>query len=117
MTLTMMINWMIFVVSLVSLLVFIAKLFDSHEEESSSGEEFECGMESMHPTHTPMNMQFFMIGILFLIFDIEVVVMLPLIILSWNESAILIIMSMIAAILIIGMWMEIFMGSLYWKIH
>nr|QTA50549.1 NADH dehydrogenase subunit 3 [Wiebesia pumilae] len=40
---------------------------------------FECGMDAMSLSRQPFSMQFFMVTIVFLVFDVEISLMLPLI--------------------------------------
>jgi len=38
--------------------------------------QFECGFNRINPSHIPFSFQFFLISILFLIFDIEITIVL-----------------------------------------
>jgi len=42
------------------------------KKEKEKTTQFECGFNFMNPTHTPFSFQFFLIAVLFLIFDIEI---------------------------------------------
>nr|YP_009258847.1 NADH dehydrogenase subunit 3 [Libiocoris heissi]AFI54713.1 NADH dehydrogenase subunit 3 [Libiocoris heissi] len=78
---------------------------------------FECGFDPMSHPRTPFSIQFFIIALLFLIFDIEIAIMLPMIItmktssMWWTMT-----MSTFMIILIIGLVYEWKMGALQWAI-
>jgi len=38
--------------------------------------QFECGFRTINPSHVPFSFQFFLIAILFLIFDVEISIIL-----------------------------------------
>jgi NADH-ubiquinone oxidoreductase chain 3 len=46
---------------------------NSYVEKSN---QFECGFNSMSPSHIPFSFQFFLVAILFLIFDVEIRIVL-----------------------------------------
>nr|YP_002735076.1 NADH dehydrogenase subunit 3 [Riptortus pedestris]ABZ02118.1 NADH dehydrogenase subunit 3 [Riptortus pedestris] len=77
---------------------------------------FECGFDPKSSARTPFSLQFFLIAILFLIFDIEIAIILPMIITlkisnitSWMFTMIIFIM-----ILILGLYYEWKNGMLEW---
>nr|UPL65630.1 NADH dehydrogenase subunit 3 [Gralliclava horrens] len=77
---------------------------------------FECGFDPKSSARTPFSLQFFLIAILFLIFDIEIAIILPMIvtlktsnIMSWAVTMTLFIM-----ILIMGLYYEWKNGMLEW---
>nr|WRO45305.1 NADH dehydrogenase subunit 3 [Leptoglossus occidentalis] len=77
---------------------------------------FECGFDPKSSARTPFSLQFFLIAILFLIFDIEIAIILPMIItlkssniMSWALTMIVFI-----SILIIGLYYEWKNGMLEW---
>nr|YP_010310380.1 NADH dehydrogenase subunit 3 [Camptopus lateralis]UMY75915.1 NADH dehydrogenase subunit 3 [Camptopus lateralis] len=77
---------------------------------------FECGFDPKSSARTPFSLQFFLIAILFLIFDIEIAIILPMIItlktsniMSWMLTMMIFIM-----ILIIGLYYEWKNGMLDW---
>jgi len=45
------------------------KVENSYQEKSN---QFECGFNSISPSHIPFSFQFFLVAILFLIFDVEI---------------------------------------------
>nr|YP_009654764.1 NADH dehydrogenase subunit 3 [Cloresmus pulchellus]QCI09320.1 NADH dehydrogenase subunit 3 [Cloresmus pulchellus] len=77
---------------------------------------FECGFDPKSTARSPFSLQFFLIAILFLIFDIEIAIMLPMIItlkisniMSWATT-----MMIFITILIMGLYYEWKNGMLEW---
>ncbi|YP_009919182.1 NADH dehydrogenase subunit 3 (mitochondrion) [Rhodnius prolixus] len=77
---------------------------------------FECGFDPKSSSRMPFSIQFFLIAVLFLIFDIEIVIILPIILVTKTGSLIhwSITMSMFIAILISGLYHEWNNGVLEW---
>nr|AWI62656.1 NADH dehydrogenase subunit 3 [Epimeria cornigera] len=77
---------------------------------------FECGFDPNKKAHVPFSLRFFLIIIIFLVFDVEVVVILPLgIIPAIAPSYPMIITSVIIiTILILGLLHEWNQGALNW---
>nr|UCU06925.1 NADH dehydrogenase subunit 3 [Potamometra montandoni] len=78
---------------------------------------FECGFDPKSSARMPFSMQFFMIAIIFLIFDVEIIIILPTIkvmqmssLISWFMST-----SAFIIILIIGLYHEWNNGILEWS--
>nr|UJY96854.1 NADH dehydrogenase subunit 3 [Potamometra macrokosos] len=78
---------------------------------------FECGFDPKSSARMPFSMQFFMIAIIFLIFDVEIIIILPTIkivqmssMTSWFMST-----STFIIILIIGLYHEWNNGILEWS--
>nr|YP_009472966.1 NADH dehydrogenase subunit 3 [Neolethaeus assamensis]AST10197.1 NADH dehydrogenase subunit 3 [Neolethaeus assamensis] len=77
---------------------------------------FECGFDPMSSSRIPFSLQFFLIAILFLIFDIEIVIILPMImtmktsnLMTWSMTSSIFIMVLIA-----GLYYEWKNGMLEW---
>nr|QWX95658.1 NADH-ubiquinone oxidoreductase chain 3 [Acidomeria sordida] len=77
---------------------------------------FECGFDPKSSARTPFSLQFFLIAILFLIFDIEIAIILPMIItmktsniMSWALT-----MTVFISVLILGLYYEWKNGMLEW---
>nr|YP_009499533.1 NADH dehydrogenase subunit 3 [Aegosoma sinicum]ASL05647.1 NADH dehydrogenase subunit 3 [Aegosoma sinicum] len=106
---------MIFLISLalVILLNFISKKAFQDREKSSP---FECGFDPKTPARLPFSLQFFLIAVIFLIFDVEITLLLPMISsleLSnmFNYSSILM---FFLVILLVGLYHEWNQGALDW---
>nr|YP_009327760.1 NADH dehydrogenase subunit 3 [Asymmetricata circumdata]APB92611.1 NADH dehydrogenase subunit 3 [Asymmetricata circumdata] len=79
---------------------------------------FECGFDPKSSARMPFSLQFFLIAVIFLIFDIEITLLLPLIITMkitkiWSFS---IISSIFIFILIMGLYHEWNQGALNWAL-
>nr|YP_009472914.1 NADH dehydrogenase subunit 3 [Nabicula flavomarginata]AST10132.1 NADH dehydrogenase subunit 3 [Nabicula flavomarginata] len=79
---------------------------------------FECGFDPKSSSRMPFSIQFFLIAMLFLIFDIEIVIILPMVI-TLKYSVIYMWMSTVIVfmiILIVGLYHEWNNGVLEWAI-
>nr|QNH82847.1 NADH dehydrogenase subunit 3 [Dendroleon pantherinus] len=77
---------------------------------------FECGFDPKCSARMPFSLHFFLIAIIFLIFDVEIALLLPIIIImkwsnlsSWVMTSILFI-----SILLVGLYHEWNQGALEW---
>nr|APX39855.1 NADH dehydrogenase subunit 3 [Longitarsus tabidus] len=98
---------------LIMILNFISKKTFYDREKSSP---FECGFDPKTSARLPFSLHFFLITIIFLIFDVEITLLLPLILTMkisnmWNYSYIMIIF---ISILLIGLYHEWNQGALKW---
>nr|YP_009654777.1 NADH dehydrogenase subunit 3 [Molipteryx lunata]QCI09333.1 NADH dehydrogenase subunit 3 [Molipteryx lunata] len=104
---------MIVSLSLMIICTTISKMMIMDREKMTP---FECGFDPKSSARSPFSLQFFLIAILFLIFDIEIAIILPMIItmkvsnmMSWALTIILFIMT-----LIIGLYYEWKNNMLEW---
>nr|YP_010222569.1 NADH dehydrogenase subunit 3 [Hippotiscus dorsalis]UCC46019.1 NADH dehydrogenase subunit 3 [Hippotiscus dorsalis] len=77
---------------------------------------FECGFDPKSSARSPFSIQFFLIAVLFLIFDIEIAIMLPIILtmkFSMTKTWIMTV-TVFIMILIIGLYHEWKNGVLEW---
>nr|QLY90233.1 NADH dehydrogenase subunit 3 [Dicranomyia modesta] len=86
------------------------------DREKSS--PFECGFDPINSSRIPFSLRFFLIAIIFLIFDVEIALILPMImilntsnILMWTLTSIFFII-----ILLLGLYHEWNQGALEWNI-
>nr|YP_010988172.1 NADH dehydrogenase subunit 3 [Eunaticina papilla]WOP07014.1 NADH dehydrogenase subunit 3 [Eunaticina papilla] len=77
---------------------------------------FECGFDPVKSARLPFSLRFFLLAIIFLIFDVEIVLLFPVLIsMSMSFSVNMMICSFIfLMILIIGLFHEWNEGSLDW---
>nr|ASY98034.1 NADH dehydrogenase subunit 3 [Heterochaeta sp. JZ-2017] len=94
---------------------FLSKKLIENREKSSP---FECGFDPMSSSRLPFSLRFFLIAIIFLIFDVEIALIFPITIIpsysnimAWSITSILFIF-----ILLIGLYHEWNQGSLKWAL-
>nr|YP_010363304.1 NADH dehydrogenase subunit 3 [Cladiucha punctata]YP_010363330.1 NADH dehydrogenase subunit 3 [Cladiucha huangbki]QXG15719.1 NADH dehydrogenase subunit 3 [Cladiucha punctata]UJM44059.1 NADH dehydrogenase subunit 3 [Cladiucha huangbki] len=108
----MMILWMIsnFIMFLAS--IISKKSFFDREKNSP----FECGFDPKSKSRLPFSMRFFLISVIFLIFDVEIALMLPMtfIINISNILPWLFISIYFLIILLMGLYYEWNFGALNW---
>nr|AVJ52430.1 NADH dehydrogenase subunit 3 [Tetrarthria variegata] len=77
---------------------------------------FECGFDPMNSSRSPFSIQFFLIAVLFLIFDIEIAILLPIIITMKNVTYMWILTIIVfITVLIMGLYYEWNNGVLEWS--
>nr|WIW75309.1 NADH dehydrogenase subunit 3 [Mecostethus sp.] len=88
------------------------KLINDREKSSP----FECGFDPKSSARMPFSLQFFLIAVIFLIFDVEIALILPIVIIMktsnimmWTMSTMFFIM-----ILLMGLYYEWKQGALKW---
>nr|QAY81957.1 NADH dehydrogenase subunit 3 [Mimastra sp. REN-2018] len=102
---------------IIFLLVMILNLISKksfYDREKSS--PFECGFDPKMPARLPFSLHFFLIAIIFLIFDVEITLMLPLILMMNISNAInySMIVLFFILILLLGIYHEWKQGALDW---
>nr|AQM39855.1 NADH dehydrogenase subunit 3 [Tegra novaehollandiae viridinotata] len=105
-----------FLSSLLMLMSSTLSMKTIYDQEKSS--PFECGFDPKMSSRLPFSMHFFLISVIFLIFDVEIALLLPLIIiLQWSS---MISWSMLTLtfliILLMGLYHEWNQGALDWAI-
>nr|YP_009526701.1 NADH dehydrogenase subunit 3 [Cacoplistes rogenhoferi]AXY63904.1 NADH dehydrogenase subunit 3 [Cacoplistes rogenhoferi] len=102
---------------LTMMILFLSLIFSKKtilDREKSS--PFECGFDPISSARSPFSLQFFLIAVIFLIFDVEIAMILPVIVIfkfsnviTWVSTLTFFIM-----ILIFGLFHEWNQGSLNW---
>nr|YP_009050547.1 NADH dehydrogenase subunit 3 [Dysmicohermes ingens]AIG24336.1 NADH dehydrogenase subunit 3 [Dysmicohermes ingens] len=114
-------------ISILSLLIFLISLImmflstilskkSFMDREKSS--PFECGFDPMNSSRMPFSLQFFLIAVIFLIFDVEIALLLPIMLIMQYSNLMmwLIISFLFMLILLIGLYHEWNQGALNWAI-
>nr|ASS30678.1 NADH dehydrogenase subunit 3 [Lomis hirta] len=101
-----------------SLVMFIASLLSKKtimDREKNS--PYECGFDPKSSARLPFSLRFFLIAVIFLIFDVEIALILPLAaiiqfsnIFSWTITGILFVV-----MLLFGLYYEWAQGALEWS--
>nr|WMY24071.1 NADH dehydrogenase subunit 3 [Psammotermes voeltzkowi]WMY24110.1 NADH dehydrogenase subunit 3 [Psammotermes voeltzkowi] len=111
---TMMTMTMTLTAAVMMLATLISKKSNEDREKSSP---FECGFDPKNSARVPFSSRFFLIAVIFMIFDVEIALLLPMPITmttsdmkSWMSVS-----SLFLLILIIGLYHEWNQGSLEWS--
>nr|ADO60417.1 NADH dehydrogenase subunit 3 [Trechini sp. BMNH 840194] len=99
------------------LMMLIANLISKKSfMDREKNSPFECGFDPKNSARMPFSLQFFLIAVIFLIFDVEIALLMPMImimkmsnLLSWLYMSIFFIF-----ILLIGLYHEWNQGALNW---
>nr|YP_002274308.1 NADH dehydrogenase subunit 3 [Parafronurus youi]ABY53355.1 NADH dehydrogenase subunit 3 [Parafronurus youi] len=105
---------LIIITSIVMILASLLSKKSIIDREKSS--PFECGFDPKSSSRLPFSLRFFLIAVIFLIFDVEIALLLPLIILLplTTPSTWFYVGSFFLLILIIGLYHEWNQGALDW---
>nr|YP_010398703.1 NADH dehydrogenase subunit 3 [Hylemya nigrimana]UQK95122.1 NADH dehydrogenase subunit 3 [Hylemya nigrimana] len=112
----LMISFIILLISMVVMLLasILSKKTIVDREKSSP---FECGFDPKSSSRLPFSLRFFLITIIFLIFDVEIALILPIILIikysnlmAWTITSIIFIL-----ILLLGLYHEWNQGMLNWS--
>ncbi len=66
-----------FVVFVMVLTHLIVPIFSPKKKSSIKSETFECGIEAVGNARTPFSIKYFLVAVLFVLFDVEVIFMYP----------------------------------------
>nr|WNH42365.1 NADH dehydrogenase subunit 3 [Neoperla orthonema] len=90
----------------------LKKSIIDHEKSSP----FECGFDPKSSSRLPFSLRFFLIAVIFLIFDVEIALLLPLILIFPHSNLMIwfMISSSFLVILLIGLYYEWKQGALQW---
>nr|WGL40363.1 NADH dehydrogenase subunit 3 [Hylurgus micklitzi] len=106
---------MVFFITIIMIMILnmlSKKTFYDREKNSP----FECGFDPKNLARLPFSLQFFLIAIIFIIFDIELTLLLPSIIItkSSNYFSLSFSLTMFIFILLYGLYHETKQGALNW---
>nr|YP_006883236.1 NADH dehydrogenase subunit 3 [Xizicus fascipes]AFA36641.1 NADH dehydrogenase subunit 3 [Xizicus fascipes]UZH35967.1 NADH dehydrogenase subunit 3 [Xizicus fascipes] len=114
--------WIMYIMAIISIiLAMVVMLLASilskksiNDREKSS--PFECGFDPKSSARLPFSLRFFLIAVIFLIFDVEIALLLPVTIImqSSNIMSWITISMFFLLILLIGLFHEWNQGALEW---
>lgn len=104
-----------FAVFLAVVLTALSVLFGKRTRLGRKGQPYECGIEPVGTTHEPVPVRFYLIAISFILFDIEVVFLLPWALVA-RELGMYGYLSVVvfSALILIGYFYELGKGALRW---
>nr|YP_010238603.1 NADH dehydrogenase subunit 3 [Ceracris hoffmanni]ARU80770.1 NADH dehydrogenase subunit 3 [Ceracris hoffmanni] len=88
------------------------KMINDREKSSP----FECGFDPKSSARMPFSLRFFLIAVIFLIFDVEIALILPIVIIMKTSNIIMWTMSTLFFIMVLlgGLYHEWNQGALQW---
>nr|WGO57801.1 NADH dehydrogenase subunit 3 [Sigmella schenklingi biguttata] len=107
------------IITLSSIIMMLATLLSKKSiEDREKSSPFECGFDPMSSARLPFSLRFFLIAMIFLIFDVEIALLLPMTIImtSSNIKTWIIISIIFLLILLLGLFHEWNQGSIEWAI-
>nr|QVM79107.1 NADH dehydrogenase subunit 3 [Oxypeltus quadrispinosus]QVM79120.1 NADH dehydrogenase subunit 3 [Oxypeltus quadrispinosus] len=109
-----MINIILLITLLLILIVNLISKKTFMDREKSS--PFECGFDPKSSSRLPFSLQFFLIAVIFLIFDVEITLILPMVMTMYNSNILNYSMMVIffMLILLLGIFHEWNQGALDW---
>nr|YP_009640820.1 NADH dehydrogenase subunit 3 [Hystrichopsylla weida qinlingensis]QCU82654.1 NADH dehydrogenase subunit 3 [Hystrichopsylla weida qinlingensis] len=107
-----------FILFIISLIMMYLASFLSYKNiyDQEKNSPFECGFDPISSSRLPFSLHFYLIAIIFLIFDIEIALLLPMIIIFSSSLKINWLLTSIffMVILLMGLYHEWNQGMLKW---
>nr|YP_010363492.1 NADH dehydrogenase subunit 3 [Atkinsoniella thalia]UNZ12593.1 NADH dehydrogenase subunit 3 [Atkinsoniella thalia] len=116
-------NKLLLFISMIMLLIMVISIMIGIVSKKSiidlqKSTPFECGFNPMSYKRLPFSIHFFLIAVIFLIFDIEIIIIIPMIFTLKSSMLMywLITSTVFVLILILGLFHEWYNGMLNWTI-
>nr|UAA82133.1 NADH dehydrogenase subunit 3 [Odontofroggatia galili] len=112
MMLMMMVSLIIPILMMMLNFILTKKMMKNREKSSP----FECGFDNQSINRLPFSLQFYLISVIFLIFDVEITIILPMMFYDYNYllNKFYLNLILIILILIFGLFIEWYEGALNW---
>nr|ASY98008.1 NADH dehydrogenase subunit 3 [Hierodula majuscula] len=111
-------SFMSIIIMTISFVVMMLTNFLSKKniEDREKSSPFECGFDPISSSRLPFSLRFFLIAIIFLIFDVEIALILPMTIIPFSSNMLIwtITSTLFLLILTMGLYHEWNQGSLEW---
>nr|YP_009350877.1 NADH dehydrogenase subunit 3 [Macrotermes annandalei]YP_009353447.1 NADH dehydrogenase subunit 3 [Macrotermes yunnanensis]AQP27981.1 NADH dehydrogenase subunit 3 [Macrotermes annandalei]AQW41830.1 NADH dehydrogenase subunit 3 [Macrotermes yunnanensis]AQW41842.1 NADH dehydrogenase subunit 3 [Macrotermes annandalei] len=100
-----------------AIMILTTLISKKNNEDREKSSPFECGFDPKNSARLPFSSRFFLIAVIFMIFDVEIALLLPMPItmMTSNMKSWMIISLTFLMILIIGLYHEWNQGSLEWS--
>nr|YP_005351197.1 NADH dehydrogenase subunit 3 [Periplaneta americana]ADD71932.1 NADH dehydrogenase subunit 3 [Periplaneta americana] len=105
------------IMMLSTIIMMLATMLSKKQiEDREKSSPFECGFDPKSSARLPFSLRFFLIAVIFLIFDVEIALLLPMTIIMYTSSIMMwtIISTAFLLILLSGLYHEWNQGSLEW---
>ena len=100
--------FLVFIPVLAVILLAVNLVLAPHSPYEEKSSAFECGFHSFQQTRSPFNISFFIFALLFLLFDLEILLVYPYIVSAYTNSVYgLFIMLMFFIALTVGLGFEL----------
>nr|YP_010605983.1 NADH dehydrogenase subunit 3 [Zygometra comata]WAN81302.1 NADH dehydrogenase subunit 3 [Zygometra comata] len=104
-------------VIVVGLLCFLIYFLPSRLPDNQKSSPYECGFDPLNSARVPFSFRFFLVAILFLLFDLEIALLFPLpfsFIVLINQNIVVFLSSFFICLLTVGLLYEWINGGLDW---
>nr|YP_010324982.1 NADH dehydrogenase subunit 3 [Amblyomma testudinarium]UNO54293.1 NADH dehydrogenase subunit 3 [Amblyomma testudinarium]BCG44738.1 NADH dehydrogenase subunit 3 [Amblyomma testudinarium]BCG67059.1 NADH dehydrogenase subunit 3 [Amblyomma testudinarium]BCG67072.1 NADH dehydrogenase subunit 3 [Amblyomma testudinarium]BCG67085.1 NADH dehydrogenase subunit 3 [Amblyomma testudinarium] len=106
--------YIIFIILILIFMLFMIIFFKNTKSKEKLS-PFECGFDPFSLSRVPFSLKFFFIAIIFLIFDVEIIIIMPYPILLFNKSfSLMLSFMMINLIIMFGLFFEWKNGMIDW---
>nr|QLY89734.1 NADH dehydrogenase subunit 3 [Lumbriculus variegatus]FAA04222.1 TPA: NADH dehydrogenase subunit 3 [Lumbriculus variegatus] len=103
---------------LVSIVYIMSYILSMHLTSNSDKQSpFECGFDPNHQARIPFSLRFFLLAIIFIVFDIEIALLMPvpLYLVNIQQTYLMLVANLFLFILLMGILYEWHQGSLDWS--
>ena len=97
-------------------LLFVGLVLGPHRPDAEKGSPFECGFEAFEDARMKLDVRYYLVAILFIIFDLEIAFLFPwAVVLDSVGLAGIVAMGIFLTVLVVGFIYEWKKGALEWE--